>query len=307
MYSIPELIGGASAESYCRVAYYVYFNILISIPEVQMKGLVYVLYDISKKEKQPTMPHINLTMASIDMILSLPIRFSATHYCLKARQEKLGPFNSVLKIVFKVVGDYSYCKVRSRLHYGSDTELQYQLRSHGINVDSIPIDAEGTLREDIRNDWFYEHLAGMGRSSIVPDASAHSLVSAGGSKGAIAVNHDPEALVGNAVAHGASGNNVEKYSPIIPTDGDILLGRGRLVQYNPGNIHFRGLVSKYRDAYDTAPGSRRKEIVSEVSRIISSEGRRFLKQIDSGVWVKSNDKETNTKIAQLFREFRKRK
>ncbi|CAJ1967222.1 unnamed protein product [Cylindrotheca closterium] len=338
MYVLPELTGSASPETFCRVAYYVYFNILVSFPEVQMKGFVFVFYDISKDDQLPSMPSIDLSLASIDMIMSIPIRFSATHYCLKARTEKLGVFNSVFKLIFKTSGDtQSYSKVRSRMHYGSDIELLYQLRGHGINTDSAPVTNDGTLREENRNDWLFDHLekersdiiernqSVQESSSVEPNVQA-AVASVGllasGSE-TIAVDDDAEELIsivahdgsslpvapGTAVAaenqHG-SGKRVEK-APITPTDADILLGRGRLVQYNPGNIRFRELAAKYKDAYDTAPGRRRKEVVVEVESILRSEGRRFLKQVDTDVWVKGSEKEIKTKVAQLFREFRKTK
>ena len=83
-----------------------------------------------------------------------------------------------------------------------------------------------------------------------------------------------------------SGYNAENMS-VTPTDDDILLGRGRFAQYNPGNVRFRTLTAKYKDAYDTAPGRRRNGTVSEVCSVLRSEwgGRRFLKQIDTDVWV----------------------
>ncbi|CAJ1964106.1 unnamed protein product [Cylindrotheca closterium] len=343
MYMLTELIGGDREESLCRVAYYVYFNILISIFEVQMKGLVFVFYDISKADELPVIPGLNLTMAIMDMITSLPIRFTAVHFCLKARPEKLDLFNSLFKLVFKLSSHD--CKVRSRLHYGSDIELQYQLRSHGINTDSSPIDAEGSLREDNRNDWLHEHLDTERRSAIrsnpsgkktpfvEPDVNAvtsyDSLISGSEATSFETLHHSvvqgaEESHVSNA-AHGPtsesrvssvvagahekqqkSESNIEN-APVTPTDGDIFLGRGHLIRCNPGNIRFRKLVAKYKGEYDIAPRRRRKEIISEVCSVLTSEGERFLKQIDTGVWVNCSDHEIQKKISMLFREFRKTK
>ena len=39
MYFLSEFLGSARTETCCRVAYYVYFNVLVSVPEVQMKGV----------------------------------------------------------------------------------------------------------------------------------------------------------------------------------------------------------------------------------------------------------------------------
>ncbi|CAJ1967218.1 unnamed protein product [Cylindrotheca closterium] len=340
LYFFSEFLGSAKAETFCRVAYYVYFNILIPIPEVQMKGLVNIFYDVSKVDELPLIPNMNLALTIMDMVTSLPIRFSARHYCLKARQEKLDLFNSLLQSLFKSC-QQSYGKVRSRMHYGSDIELQYQLRSHGINTDSSPINPKGGLREDIRNDWLYDHLR-RERTIIAYTPSIQPPPSEEPNVDVIApdelwlprakagdvetfhhtVDHDAKGLIGrNGKAHGISesrvsqagadekhhrSSNIIENAPITPTFGDIFLGRGRVLQNVPGNIHFRKLATEYKDEYEKAPPRRRKEIVSEVGRVLSTDGRRFLKQTNTGAWVKSSDKEAKTKIAQFFRDFRKK-
>jgi len=240
----------------------------------------------------------------------------------------------LLQSIFKLSPHYG--RVRSRLHYGSDIELQYQLRSHGINTDSGPINSDGALRDDIRYDWFYEHLrterSGISDPNVQPPSIAPNEDGPDAfSVGAKAVDfetlqhgldhHSKALLGGNATTQASSEaklpragtyekqerSDTAENAPITPTDSDVLLGRGRFVQYNPGNIRFRKLAEKYKDEYDTAPRRRRQEIVSEVIHVLSSEGARFLKQMDTDVWVKSNDKEAKKKVTQLYREFRKQK
>lgn len=253
--------------------------------------LVYIYYDISKRDELPAMPDFNLTLEIIDFVKSLPVRFSATHFCLKARPDKLDFFNSLMQLLLTLSPNYR--KVRSRLHYGSDIELQYQLRGHGINTDSSPINSDGALRDDIRNDWFYEHLRTERRGAEDPSVQPFASL--------------PNEDAWTDENKQRSDNEPGDMPIITPTDDDILLGRGRSVQYNPGNVRFRMLAASKTDEYDTAPRHRRQEIVSEVARGLSSEGVRFLKQIDADVWVQCNDKETKKKITQLYREFRKKK
>ena len=76
--------------------------------------LVNIFYDVSKVDELPTMPTINLTLAIMDMIASLSIRYSAKHICLKARQEKLNLFNLLFQWVFKLC-PRSYDRVRTRM------------------------------------------------------------------------------------------------------------------------------------------------------------------------------------------------
>lgn len=86
---------------------------------------------------------------------------------------------------------------------------------------------------------------------------------------------------------------------ITSTDDDILIGRGRSVQYNPNNIHFRMLAVSKTEVYDTTPRHWRQEIVSEVARGPNSEGVRFLQQIDADVWVRCNEKENNAIVQRV--------
>jgi len=331
LYTFSELNGKCRAESLCRVAYYVYFNILSAITEVQTKGLVLVFYDNTKIDDVPTVPTLGLTVALMDMVKCLPIRFTAFHLCMKTRHGKLNLFDPLTKVVCNIMEEYT--RVRTKLHYGSDLELQYGIRGHGISIRSCPVDSDDDLREDIKNIWLHDYLktevsinskraAQPSGSTFCGTAAVPSLEDHPLDFDALhhSLDHDAQELFGNFPCAMLSGNAAAMPSAaagiegdqgncarITPTENDILLGRGRFAQNNLGNICFRDFVGNRKNEYDEAPRGRRREIITEMRRILSSRGVRFLKQIEKDVWVESSSKETDKKIAQLFREFRKQK
>ena len=92
-----------------------------------------------------------------------------------------------------------------------------------------------------------------------------------------------------------------------PSPDDILLGRGKNVQYHPGNINFRNWLEDFRDAYDDTPRHKKALIATGIIQKLSSDGIRFLKQgEDRKSWVVADSKEAEEKIKQLFRSRRKK-
>lgn len=101
--------------------------------------------------------------------------------------------------------------------------------------------------------------------------------------------------------------NEEGHIPrvLIPSNKDVLKGRGRGVQNHIGNLRFRHLVAERQKEYDANDMFGAKGIVaSNVMEAIESEGGRFLK--DDGVgWVQLNDTDAREKISMTFRSQRK--
>eukprot|EP00562_Extubocellulus_spinifer_P010969 CAMPEP_0178513292 /NCGR_PEP_ID=MMETSP0696-20121128/23393_1 /TAXON_ID=265572 /ORGANISM="Extubocellulus spinifer, Strain CCMP396" /LENGTH=391 /DNA_ID=CAMNT_0020143273 /DNA_START=79 /DNA_END=1254 /DNA_ORIENTATION=- len=69
---------------------------------------------------------------------------------------------------------------------------------------------------------------------------------------------------------------------IIPTDADVLSGRGGFVNGHPGNRHLRSLALERKTAFDAADQDEKKAIAAEVVKLIKDQkpvGGRFLKRI----------------------------
>lgn len=107
-------------------------------------------------------------------------------------------------------------------------------------------------------------------------------------------------------------NSSSKNVVEMPTDTDILCGRGKRVNYHKGNTLYRGIVRKYKNEYLSESSSKKLKslitgtIVKEV-RSLDPPGR-FLEPCgDSNGWVEIGDVRAMKKTAQALREYAKTK
>lgn len=255
------------------------------------------------------MPGLNYMMKVLEFNTSIPMRFSAMHHCLKTGKGNLALNNALIGMAMNIFPKDA--RVRARLHYGSDMELHYQLRSHGFSIDTCPVDTDGNIRRDIINNWFYNHramLEGTSAPASLPDLSDTLLL-----------EEVPEGIGSlmegfpNDVDINATSNPDEQILPlsadgssIVPRRNDVLLGRGRTIQNHHGNVFFREFLKQYSDDYNEAPRNKRRKIATELVRALKAKGVRFLQQTDNGEWVESNFAEAEKKIGQVFRNTRRR-
>jgi len=298
---------------------------MIPLPEVQKKGLVSVYYDVAKPGEQIPMPRLSFMMTILNFTASLPMRYSAMHICLKTGIGNAAVNNAILGFSLKKFSQYS--RARTLMHYGSDIELQYSLRSHGFPAGTFPVDADGNFREDIVNAWFYKHqnkelesklltqvngLCATGEDVDSRSCSSMQLWSdeQGGNGHAKAQDADEsDDINGNATValhnNNTPGPNQEAF--IEPTDNDVLFGRGKRIQYHPGNVAFRGFLANYSDSYDNSRRKDRPQLCSHLVMVLRAKGVRFCEETSPGVWIQSDAKEAEKKIGQLFRTIRKQK
>jgi hypothetical protein len=282
-----------------RVAYYFWYNVLIPLPEVQMKGIVCVYYDTAKPGDKSFRLSLNSLRNLLGFSASLPFRRSTIHVCMKAGKGKLALHNTFLGIIMNALPRYS--RVRARLHYGSDLELQYELQGYGLPMKSCPVDPSGEMRQDILNVWYEQHVASIqSRSRSVdqiggPSSETATSTSVGtGTDVAVPVPLNPN-------------GSVPVHPHIDPTSTDVLLGRGKGNQTHPGNIRFREFLDNYSDEYNKVPRKNRRYIATKLSQMFKSNGVRFLKLNENKEWVESDVATVEDKIAQLFRSSRKKK
>mmetsp|Transcript_43632 Transcript_43632/g.105231 ORF Transcript_43632/g.105231 Transcript_43632/m.105231 type:complete len:746 (+) Transcript_43632:68-2305(+) len=156
LYCFNTKFGQYTAESQIRVNYYIWYNILTSMPAVQTKGVVAIYYDLMNKAAGdiPATLGLSSMRTVVDFMSCIPIKCAATHLCLKPGDEgTLALQNLFLGLPLKA-------KEGAHLHYGSDLELQGRLQEvFGIPQDTSPIDRhDGTIREAVRNAWLHNHL-----------------------------------------------------------------------------------------------------------------------------------------------------
>jgi len=301
-----NMLGQCRAETLNRVSYYIFYNIVCNISEVQYKGVVTCYYDLVKPGEAIAMPGLNRMIKILEFITSIPMRFSAMHHCLKTGKGNLALNNALIGMSMNIFPKAA--RVRARLHYGSDMELCYQLRSHGFSIDTCPVDTSGNIRLDIINKWFYDHK--MMTEGTAPEClgdqsdRSSSEAETVGSAVASAPKAEPMKVVSKPSGHNRTSSPGP--TPVVPSRHDVLLGRGRTIQSHQGNVFFRDFVKQYRDDYDRAPRNKRRKITTDLVYALKAKGIRFLQQTDNGDWIESSFAEAEKKIGQVFRNTRRR-
>ena len=245
------------------------------------------------------MPGINFLLKVKDAAMSFPIRYSAAHYYLQTNEDNLVLHNAILKPMVNSLPQY--IRVRSRIHVGSSVELRYQLPSHGIPLDTFPIDIDGKVRESILNLWFYKYQQMQTEITGASEIVNSSLGEQGG------VPTWPMDQSNLSVPSSVAYMPFVKAQSIGPTKSDILLGRGRFAQSWDGNVMFRDYIEAQSDDYDSLPRAKRQRKTIEVTHELISKGIQFFEQKESGEWVEADHPEARKKVSQMFRSIRKRK
>ncbi len=90
----------------------------------------------------------------------------------------------------------------------------------------------------------------------------------------------------------------------IPTDLDVLLGRGGLTNNHSGNIRYREEVEKVKPMYFSClTKSEKKEVSELLVAYVQDYGGRFLeKDSESGEWVIASQSSARKKASQALRE-----
>jgi len=89
----------------------------------------------------------------------------------------------------------------------------------------------------------------------------------------------------------------------VPTDDDVLFGRGDFANKHPGNIRFRETVLELRRVYERSPSNEEKDEISKILvESVTSEGGRFLEKGKDGKWHPVIDNGARKKASQALRE-----
>jgi hypothetical protein len=277
----------------------IFMRIIVPDPSTQMKGFAWMYHDVSKPGENPAMPGFEFMLKLNDWATSIPIRYSALHYSLQAEQGKLSMNNTWLKYMINLSPDY--VKARCRIHIGSYMENRYQVKSHGIPMESYPLDINGNIREDIWLAWFYKYQQEQSDTTKVrlplKGDTAHSNL------------WDQQGFQQTPTLGENFTPNVQFTisESVRPTENDILLGRGRFAQTWPGNVRFRSFVEEQLGSYDKIPKNERQKRTIELTEELTAKGIRFFEQKESGEWFEADRTEARKRISQLFRSLRKKK
>lgn len=293
---------------------------MLKDPVVQMKGLASVYHNASRNGEEFVMPGMDFVLTVTTVTTSFPLRYSAMHFCLQAAKSNLFLNNLLLGSVLTDLPLYS--KVRSRIHVGSMLELQYELRSHGIPMDTFPVDVDGNIRDDILNEWLYRYQRQQDEANTSPltyiDGNKPMSVEEKEIDAAwdlqrllLDSTQPPDALwagAENDASMAVAQSAMSAPSPSSkPTKNDVLLGRGRFTQSWAGNIKFREFLENRSDDYDKVTRTERQKRAIELTQELYANGVRFFEQDGSGEWVEADFALAMKKVSQLFRSIRKKK
>ncbi|KAG7341663.1 hypothetical protein IV203_023616 [Nitzschia inconspicua] len=175
-------------------------------------------------------------------------------------------FNAAWKYLFDFTRD-PVKKARCRCHVGTPQEVLYELMTFGIPSKAIPITDTGELQVN----WHLMLLEMKQR----------------------------------AEAHVRSGHNSESTTFIlVPSNQDVLFGRGRRIQSFPGNIRLKVTVEELLPEYETLDKEGKTKLAERIVLAVKEGGARFLSQ-EKGAWTETTDDLARLKVAQLFRNRRK--
>jgi hypothetical protein len=88
----------------------------------------------------------------------------------------------------------------------------------------------------------------------------------------------------------------------IPTDDDILFGRGGYTNSHPGNIRFREKALEFRPVYERSSKEEKYNISQMLLEAVTSEGARFLEKGQDGEWHQVIGNGARKKASQALRE-----
>lgn len=269
--------------------------------------MVAIYYDTCKPGEQTIFPGLDFVQKGIKFIASMPIRYSATHLCFKEGCGNAAVKNFVLGACLKGMPEYT--RVRTAVHYGTDQEIQYQLHAkHGL-PDNFPVDSCGNKR--ISNVWFHLHMANDPKyvetfnrtlvqeedETLMESSEDEEKYAAQGDSSSSSEDEDLTTFASAISTSIIPRRNGE------PNMNDVLLGRGRDIQNNPGNIYFREFLARYQDDYDRLARHKRGKLASDLLMALKARGIRFFQRSeDSDEWQETELRVAEKKVGQLLRE-----
>ena len=234
------------------------FTILLADEDNQKKGIVDVLYFVDMKGIPDSM--LQYVRDSHHILSAMPVRSCGFHVCYN--NNLIRSFLSFLHVVTP-----KERKLRERVHFGSHLEVEYQLRTFGIDLRDLET---GDSAETFGDDYFEKFLES--RRTIEAETK----------------RMDQE---------------LEKQTGVIlyPNPMDVLCGRGRPYQDFPGNIRVGEMVDEQVPTYlKTSERTVKTMIANGIVERVKEAGGRFLSRRKDG-WKIADEKVARGKISQALR------
>lgn len=269
-----------------------------------------IYYDIQKPGEKKDPVQIKDAVEIMTFAMTLPFRYSSRLWCLKKTQKNSFLNNSIVGVSTRFFSNFT--RVRTKIHRGSDLELQYQLQSLGLPTEDFPIDTEGNVRQDVIDRWFQEQWSKCKQAPAPSVLSPTAMTTFNTGKAAFPNEEESgDTFAIDSAMNFLPFNRPNPDPPMVQPamiqlfPNDVLFGRGVGYQNHPGNVRFRGIMDGYKEQYDSVPRSKRRIMMVMLREAMKASGSRFLRMNKSRQWEECNAAEIDTKIGQFFRSLRK--
>lgn len=251
---------------------YIFYQVMAALEdeEVQKRGIV-VIPNFCGEWKRPLSKTIEFTIRSAHITTDLPFRTRCVHYLCpnnQAIQGFVGLIHNILPLDLRL---------REKLHFGSELELQYALRHYGIRLSDC-FEAEEGLFSKRHIGAYLEHRRQKEAEFELQEQQE---------------DHARSMMLKNS-----------RFVPYPNRTNDVLMGRGRPYQEWPSNARLGLIVAQHAPRYLQAKRRIEKTTTTEyiLEHFQNVLGGRFLQRTDSGSgWEVGDDAVAKEKIAQLLR------
>ncbi len=298
--------------------------------EVQHRGMIIIFWNHGSR-KMSVSDMEAAFRNPITPIAMHQIRCEAFHCCLDPEDDQIIP--SALTELAKC-----YSKIIFRAHSGTVADIQAALKTYGVPVHLLPQGEDASTshhnrmkrcHEGIENISVPQYLLNHHPFLVVPfktmihedkaTSKRHNHVIKPVKKKlkkdhqnhpSTAIQKQNQSTEMNRVDK-LNLSSVNKESPddqYIPTDKDVVMGKGRFIQNLPGNVRFRGIIKSHFDQYESAASSQDKTLLAmRIVADIRENGGKFLKEDATAVggYIEVDSLVAREKIASTFHSHRR--
>eukprot|EP00980_Cylindrotheca_fusiformis_P000126 scaffold22_cov93-Cylindrotheca_fusiformis.AAC.4 len=88
---------------------------------------------------------------------------------------------------------------------------------------------------------------------------------------------------------------------VVPTNRDVLFGRGKPFRQHPGNMKLFEMIDEKLDYYKSVPTKQKTMVIAETVEDVQKNDGRFLRQDWHGCWIEVDVKMAKEKVSHAFR------
>jgi hypothetical protein len=249
--------------------------------ETDKRGVVFVAFKIESFNLGTWNPReaFMLQRAGTDM----PIHIAGMHKCLKSTTSRMG-----MLVDFFMNITNTDMRARVKLHYGKPRIID---RDSRVPIPQYLI-PQPTCQTGSHTEWMYDLMTYGIPHHILPFTADHK----------IKVKNHFEYLEMRRTGE-EFAINVAIKTVMLPTNSDVLLGKGKPIQEAVGNIRLQAIVDNYVDRYQSSKKTEKTALAVEIVQMVKDVSGRFLSK-ESGIWIEVPDDIAQNKVSHLLRNRR---